>query len=140
MEPQAQLQAGGRVNGVEVKAENVKITRSANGPFQVLLPRPLKAKAAAVMRTRKMKSRDLKRLKTLEAQQLETNVTKKIEIAKLNETRNVQMHSVAAKAVQNDGGATVLCPENSPSHLTLLIIFTLRVRPFTSAALTDRLY
>lgn len=98
-------------------------TRSANGQLQVLLPRRLKAKLVAMMRTRKMKSRSGRKQKTSEVQQLETTGTKKYEIVKLSEKRSVQIQSAAAKVVQNDGEATVMCPESSPSHLTLLMLF-----------------
>lgn len=121
----------------ELIGTGVTKTRSANGLLQVLLPRPLKAKVVAVMRTRRMKSRSQRKPKTSEAQQLEITGTKKFEIAKLSEKRNAQMHLAAAKAVQNDGEAMVLCPESSSSHLNLLILFTPRVRSFASTTLAD---
>lgn len=86
-----------------------------------------------------MKWRSQRNPKTSEAPQLEITGTKKLEIAKLNERRNAQMYLVAAKAVQNDGEAMVLCPESSPSHPTLLILSTLRVRSFASTTFADRL-
>lgn len=163
MEPRAQLRADERASGVEAKVKSksyaaclrvlcstinmpdeliqtgIMKTRSANGLLQVLLPRPLKAKVVAVMRTRRMKSTSPRKPRTLEAQQLEITGIRKFEIAKLSETMNAQIHSAATKAAQNDGEAMVLCHESSPSHLTLLIPFTLRVRPFPSTTLANRI-
>lgn len=123
----------------ELTGTGVTKTRSANGLRQVLLPRPLKAKVVAMVRIRKMTLRSRRKPKISEAQQLEITGTKKYEIAKLNEKRSAQIHLAAAKAVQNDGEGTVLCPESSPSHLTLLIFSTLRFRSFASTTLADRL-
>ena len=93
----------------ELIVTGVTKTRSANGLLQVLLPRAPKAKVVAVMQTRKMKSRSQRKVKISEARQLEIIATKKSEIAKLSEKRNAQMHLAAAKAVQNDREAMVLC-------------------------------
>lgn len=101
-------------------------TRSANGLLQVLLPQSLKAKVFAVMRTRKTKSTSQRKPKPSEVQRLETTGTKKFEIAKLSEKRNAQMHLAAAKAVQNDGEAMVLCPKSSFSCPALLILLPIK--------------
>lgn len=123
----------------ELTGTGVTRARSANGLPQVLLPRPLKAKTVAVMRTRKMKSRSRRNPGTSEAQQLEISGTKNFEIAKRSEKRSARMHLAAAKAVQNDGEAMVLCPESSHSHPTRLTLSTLRFRSFAPTTLADRL-
>ena len=123
----------------ELTGTGVTETRSANGLRQVLLPQPLKAKVAAMVRTRKTTLRSRRNPKISGAQQLETTGTKKYEIANLNEKKSAQIHLAAAKAVQNDGEGTVLCSESSPSHLTLLIFSTLRIRSFASTTIADHL-
>ena len=115
-------------------------TRSASGLLQVLLPRPLRAKVVVMVQTRRMKLTGQRKLKLSEAQQLEITETKKFEIVRHSEKRSVRMDLAAAKAVQNDGEATVLFPQSSSSYLALLKLSILRVRSFASTTLADRVF
>ena len=83
---------------------------SANGQFQVLLPRPLKAKAVAAVKSRKTRWRSQGRVTLSEGQQLGITETKKSGNAKPSEKRSGQMHMVTAKVVRNDGEVMVMFP------------------------------